>query len=69
MARYDKYDLKQEIDFIYITNDGKRFVYLDQAIKHQRIITRKYVAPWFKTSPTLTYLISYIHHLVLRSHI
>ena len=64
-----KYDLKQEIDFIYITNDGKKFVYLEDAIKHQKKITKKYVAPWYKSTPTLTYLISYIHHLVLGSYV
>ena len=40
MARYTKYELKQEIDFVYITKDGKRFADLEEAIKHQKQFKR-----------------------------
>jgi hypothetical protein len=68
-SRYDEHGIKQEIDFIYITKDHKKFVDLEDAIKHQKKITRKYVAPCYKSSSALAYLISYIHHLVTRGHI
>ena len=36
MARLDKYNIKTELDTIYITIDGKRFLSLEKAIKHQK---------------------------------
>ena len=37
----DQYDIKQELDFVYITKDGKRFVELSKAIAHQKRIKNK----------------------------
>ena len=34
----DKYNITYELDCVYITKDGKRFLDLDKAIKHQKKI-------------------------------
>ena len=34
-VKSDKYDLKHELDSVYMTKDGKRFLNIDQAIEHQ----------------------------------
>jgi len=43
MARLDKYGIKTELDIVYITKDGERFVSLEEAIKHQKKGKGKYV--------------------------
>ena len=70
-SRYDKYEIKQEIEIIYITKDHIKFVDLEDAIEHQKKISRKhYMAPCYNSSNTaLAYLVSYIHHLITRGHI
>ena len=35
MIKAEKYEIKFELDDVYITNDGKRFLDIDDAIKHQ----------------------------------
>ena len=42
MARLDKNGISAELDFIYITRDGERFVSLEEAIKHQKKKKNKY---------------------------
>ena len=43
MARLiDEYDIKHEIDNVYITADGRKYTSLDKAKRHQRkLIARK----------------------------
>ena len=38
----DEYNIRQEIDFVYITEDGKTFVDVDKAVKHQKMINYKF---------------------------
>lgn len=43
MARLiDEYDIKHEIDNVYITLDGKRFILLEDAVKHQKNLKSKH---------------------------
>lgn len=41
MARLDKYQIKHELGTIYLTKDDKRFISLDEAIKHQKKLTNE----------------------------
>ena len=38
----DKHNIVYELDCVYITKDGKRFLNLDKAIKHQKTIKWKH---------------------------
>lgn len=38
MARLDNSEIKQELGFVYITKDGKRFADIDEACEHQKTI-------------------------------
>ena len=43
MARLiDEHDIKHEIDNVYITLDGKRFLDLKEAVKHQKKLKNNY---------------------------
>ena len=41
MARLDEQGIATELDFIYITRDGKRFISMEEAIKHRKKIKNK----------------------------
>ena len=41
MARLDKYHIKHELGTIYLTNDDRKFISLDEAIKHQKKLTNE----------------------------
>ena len=42
MNEIDKYNIKQEIGFVYITKDGKKFCNTKDAIKHSKNIKNKF---------------------------
>ena len=43
MARLiDKHEIKHELDNVYITFDGKRFLDLNEAVKHQKKLKNRY---------------------------
>ncbi len=42
MNKLDKYEIKHELAVAYITKDGKSFLDIDKAIRHQKKILHKY---------------------------
>ena len=41
MIKADNYDIKYELDFVFQTKDGKKFIDVDKAIKHQKKLLKK----------------------------
>ena len=42
MIKAEKYDIKFELTNVYITDDGKKFLDIDKAIKHQKSLKKQY---------------------------
>jgi len=38
--------IKKELEFVYITKDGKRFLNKNEAIEHQKILLNDIVDQW-----------------------